>query len=252
MRGQRWGAALVAGLLAVAGCASSGDASGGPRELTVFAAASLTEVFGKLGPTFEQRHGVEVRFSVGSSAALAQQIAQGAPADVYAAADRRTMARVTKTGLAAGKPRVFARNRLQIAVPAGNPGRVRGIADFAREELTIALCARQAPCGATSATALRAAGVTARPDTYAKDVKAVLSKVTLGEVDAALVYRTDVRAAGDAVTGIDFPAAAKAVNDYPVAVLDDASHPTLARQFVAYLRSAAGRQALAGAGFALP
>ncbi|MQA24074.1 MAG: molybdate ABC transporter substrate-binding protein [Micromonosporaceae bacterium] len=250
---------LVATLLAAAlplgaGCqARSADARGGQAELTVFAAASLTEVLTTLGKRFERRRpGVDVTFSFQSSAALAQQIVHGAPADVYAAASPQSMAVATWAGMVAGEPQVFARNRLQIAAPAGNPGRVRGLADLARPELKIALCAAQAPCGAASRAALRAAGIRAEPDTYGNDVKAVLAKVTLGEVDAALVYRTDVRAAGDAVVGIDFPAAAKAANDYPVAVLREAPQRDAARAFAAYLGSAEARGVLAEAGFALP
>jgi molybdate transport system substrate-binding protein len=193
-----------------------------------------------------------VVLSFGSSSALAQQLRQGAPADVFAAADRRTMGMVTGAGLAPAGPPVFARNRLQIAVPAGNPGRVRGLPDLARAELAVALCAPSVPCGAAARDALRAAGISARPDTYEKDVKAALAKVVLGEVDAALVYRTDVLAAGDKVIGIALPGAAGAVNDYPVTVLDAAANPEAARAFVAHLRSPAGRRTLSEAGFQTP
>ncbi|MGH3736293.1 MAG: molybdate ABC transporter substrate-binding protein [Micromonosporaceae bacterium] len=238
---------VVVLVLAAAGCAPSG---GTPDPLTVFAASSLTETFTELGKGYQRRHGVTVRFSFGSSATLARQIAQGAPAQVFAAANPDTMRTVTGAGLAADDPVVFARNRLELAVPAGNPGGVRTLADLADPALRVALCARQVPCGAAAATVLAAAGVKVEPDTYAKDVKAALTQVRLGEVDAALVYHTDVIAAGDAVTGIAVPEAAKAVNDYPVAVLDGA--PDSARDFVAYVRSGAGRTVLAGAGFELP
>ncbi|MGH3648812.1 MAG: molybdate ABC transporter substrate-binding protein [Micromonosporaceae bacterium] len=243
--------ALLGLVLIASGCTS--DRAGAPRELTVFAAASLTEVFSELGEAYQKRHsGVKVSFEYGSSAALAHRLVQGAPAQVYAAANPATMAIVTDAGLAPADPPVFARNRLRIAVPAGNPGRVRELADLARPELTVALCAVRVPCGAATVTLLRAAGVSVEPDTYEKDVKAALTKVRLGEVDAALVYRTDVLAAGDAVDGIDVPEAAKAVNDYPIAVLHDAPDPELAADFVAYVRSGAGRTALAKAGFELP
>ncbi len=248
---------LVVGLLlAVAGCASAAGTSAQPpkRELTVFAASSLTEVFGALGDRFEAKHpGVTVKFSFESSATLAEQIAQGAPADVFAAASPKTMATVTDAGLAPKRPPVFVRNRLQIAVPAGNPGKVHELKDLAKPGLKVALCAEQVPCGAAAVTALAAGGVKVTPDTYEKDVKAVMSKLTLGEVDAALVYHTDVvAAAGDKVEGIEFPEARKAINDYPIAVLRDAPQRSLARQFVEYVRSSTGRTALARAGFELP
>ncbi|MDQ4008631.1 MAG: molybdate ABC transporter substrate-binding protein, partial [Actinomycetota bacterium] len=191
---------------------ASGRISG---EVVVFAAASLTEVFGRLGREFEAAHpGVQVAFSFGGSSSLGPQVVAGAPADVFAAASRQTMARVAAGGATDRRPVLFARNRLQIAVPPGNPGDVHGLADFARDELALALCAPQVPCGAAARRALSAAGVRARPDTLEQDVKAVLTKVELGEVDAGLVYRSDVRAAGDRVHGIGFPAAAQAVNDY--------------------------------------
>lgn len=251
---RRLAAALLGLLLAVSGCASSGGTPGAPQTtLTVFAASSLTSVFTDLGRRFEKSHpGVEVSFSFGSSATLAQQVVRGAPVDVYAAASPVPMRTVVAAGLVAADPPVFARNRLQLAVPAGNPGKVRGLADLTRPELTVALCAVRVPCGEATATLLREAGLTVTPDTYEKDVRAALTKVTLGEVDAALVYRTDVLAAGEQAEGIDVPGAERAANDYPIAVPRDAPHPELARDFVAYVRSSAGRTALAAAGFELP
>lgn len=250
-RADRWLAALLSVPLLAAGCAQAGADRAEP--VTVFAAASLTGVFSEIRSDFHRVHpGTRVVLSFASSATLAAQLRQGAPADVFAAADRRTMNLVTRAGLAPADPPTFARNRLQIAVPAGNPGKVRGLPDFGRDSLTIAVCTPSAPCGAAAAAALRAAGVTARPDTYDRDVKAALAKVVLGEVDAALVYHTDVVAAGDAVVGIELPAVARVANDYPVAVLRAAPNRHGARAFVAYLRSDAGRRTLAAAGFEVP
>lgn len=238
--------ALAGGLT---GCGPGPAAGPGGGTLTVFAAASLTETFTALGRAYEAAHpGTAVRFNFGSSATLAQQIVQGAPADVYAAASPATMRTVTAAALAA-RPTTFARNRLRIAMPAANPAKVDGLADLADPEVKVALCAAQVPCGAAAATALRAAGLTVTPVTYEQDVKAALTKVELGEVDAALVYRTDVVAAAGKVAGIDFPEAAKAVNDYPVAVLSKAPDPAAARRFVGLVRSPQGRNALARAGF---
>jgi molybdate transport system substrate-binding protein len=221
--------------------------------VTVFAASSLSGPFEDLGRQFEQAHrGVVVRFSFGSSAALAQQIRQGAPAGVFAAASPAAMRQVTDAAPTVGEPAVFARNRLQIAVPKGNPAGVRGIGDFADASLAIALCAPQAPCGAAAVAALDAAGVTAAPDTLEADAKATLAKVRMGEVDAALVYRTDVLAAVRQVDGIDFPQAAAAVNDYLIARLATGRDAAVAAAFVEHVRSAPGRAVLAAAGFEVP
>lgn len=250
-RADRWLAMLLVVPLLVVGCAQAG--ADRPEPVTVFAAASLTGAFSEIRAEFQRSHpGTRVVLSFGSSATLAAQLRQGAPADVFAAADRRTMDLVTSAGLAPANPPTFARNRLQIAVPAGNPGGVRGLRDFERDSLAIAVCTPSAPCGAAAAAAFRAAGVTARPDTYDKDVKAALAKVVLGEVDAALVYHTDVVAAGDAVVGIELPAEARVANDYPVAILRAAPNRHGAQAFVGYLRSDAGRRTLAVAGFEIP
>nr|WP_235854215.1 molybdate ABC transporter substrate-binding protein [Nonomuraea aridisoli] len=220
--------------------------------MTVFAAASLTESFTRLGEAFEAAHpGTAVTFNFGSSATLAQQIVQGAPADVFAAASPATMRTVTDASLA-DEPVTFARNKLEIAVPAGNPANVRVLADLADPGVKVALCAEQVPCGAAAAQALEAAGVRLTPVTLEQDVKATLTKVRLGEVDAALVYRTDVPAAGGEVLGIPFPEADRAVNDYPIVVLGDAPAGDLARRFVELVLSPQGKDVLAKAGFEAP
>lgn len=246
-------------VLVLAGCGgtASGAAptsSGGglSGELTVFAAASLTDVFTALGDQLERANPqLDVQFDFAGSSALATQLVQGAPADVFASANAQQMDVVRGAGLA-GPATVVAANVLEIAVPAGNPGKVTGLADFADPDRTLAVCAADVPCGAAARAAFADAGVTARPDTDEEDVKAALTKVQLGEVDAALVYATDVRAAGPAVQGIAFPEADREVNDYPVSVLSAAPHPAAARAFVDLVTSPAGRQALAAAGFRTP
>ena len=254
-----FGTALV---LVLAGCGGAADdAATAPSPsatelggtLTVFAAASLTDVFTDLGERFEAgNRGLDVQFTFAGSSALATQVTQGAPADVFASADESQMAVVSDAGLADGEPQVVAANVLQIAVPAGNPAGVTGLADFAREDVTLAVCAPQVPCGAAAEDVFAAAGVTAVPDTLEEDVRAALTKVELGEVDAALVYTTDVTAAGDAVEGIDVPEAGQAVNEYPIAVLADAPNPAAAAAFVELVRSEEGQRALADAGFRVP
>ncbi|MFJ6673397.1 molybdate ABC transporter substrate-binding protein [Actinosynnema sp. NPDC091369] len=238
-------------LLVVAGCGAPG--AGADGRVAVFAAASLTEVFTELAEDFEAAEpGVDVVLNFAGSSALAQQVGQGAPADVFASASSATMAQVVAAGATAAEPVTFARNRLEIAVPAGNPAGITGLADFADADAKIALCAEQVPCGAAARRAFEAAGVTPRPDTLEQDVKAVLTKVRLGEVDAALVYRTDVRSAGAEVEGIAFPGADGTVTDYPIAPLAKAGNAAGARKFVAHVRSDRGRAVLAAAGFDAP
>jgi molybdate transport system substrate-binding protein len=249
------GALLLSGACGTgdAGTASGGDTTKVAGPITVFAAASLTGTFTQLGTQFEKAHpGTEVGFNFGASSTLARQLTEGAPGDVFAAASGTTMDTVTKAGDAAGMPAVFARNRLEIAVPPANPGHVRGLADLARPELRIAICAPQVPCGAAAGTTFAAAGVTPRPDTLEQDVKATLAKVVSGEVDAALVYRTDVRAAGAAVRGLDLPEAADAVNDYPIVALAESRNAATAAAFRDFVLSAAGRSVLVAAGFDAP
>ncbi|WP_336030601.1 molybdate ABC transporter substrate-binding protein [Geodermatophilus sp. FMUSA9-8] len=228
--------------------------NGGPTgTLTVFAAASLTDVFTALGERLEaESDGLTVQFNFAGSSALATQLTQGAPADVFASANGAQMSVVTDAGLADGDPTVFTANVLQIAVPAGNPAGVTGLADFAREELALAVCAPDVPCGAAAEDVFAAAGVTPRPDTQEEDVRAALTKVELGEVDAALVYATDVVAAGEAVEGISVPEAEDAVNDYPLCTLAGAPNPDAARAFVDLVLSDEGQQALQDAGFRAP
>lgn len=259
---SRWALALPVAL-ALAGLAGCGSGSGpgapaasasgaGAKEVTVFAAASLSGTFTELGKVFESAHpGTTVRFNFGSSATLAQQITQGAPADVFAAASPATMKTVTDASLAA-PPATFVRNRLQIAVPADNPAEVDELKDLADPQVKVALCAEQVPCGAAAAKALGAAGLKVTPVTLEQDVKATLTKVELGEVDAALVYKTDVIASGGKVRGIAFPEAGQAVNDYPIAALTRAPAGELAGRFVDLVLSQQGRDVLTRAGFEAP
>jgi molybdate transport system substrate-binding protein len=262
---SRWRVALAAACVStalLAACGTAGrsggqvpDGSGAKSvtgQVTVFAAASLTEAFTTLGRQFEQRYpGTTVRFSFGPSSGLAEQINAGAPADVLATADADTMDRIVRQGRAA-RSTVFATNELEIAVPADNPAHVAGLADLARSGVKVALCQPQVPCGSIAAQVFHRAGVTVRPVTLEADVKSVLAKVSLGEVDAGVVYVTDVRAAGDAVTGIPIPSTMNTSTQYPIAALTDAPNPVTASAFVAYALSDAGRSALSAAGFSAP
>lgn len=240
-------------LLGLTGCgpATSSDAARAERTLTVFAAASLTSVFTALGEQFEDEHpGVTVTFNFGGSSDLVAQIVEGAPADVFASADSRTMQRLTDESLEAAEPASFATNTLQIATPPGNPAGIRTLADLAGVDLV--LCAPQVPCGAAAERVGADAGVDLRPVSEELNVKDVLAKVTSGEADAGLVYVTDVRAAGDEVVGVSFPESAAAVNTYPIVALRDSGHGDLAAAFVALVLGDDGRAVLAGAGFQEP
>lgn len=230
---------------------SSEDSSTGGA-ITVLAAASLTEAFNQIGKDFEAKNpGSKVTFSFGSSATLATQIVQGAPADVFAAASPATMKTATAAG-AANTPKDFVSNTLEIAIPKGNPHKIAGLQDFGEESRRIALCAPQVPCGAAAVKVFTAAKITPKPDTFEQDVKATLQKVAADEVDAALVYKTDVISAGDTVDGMEFPEAQDAINTYPITTVQDSKNPALAQAFVDYVLSSDGQAVLAKAGFAQP
>ncbi|TCC21072.1 molybdate ABC transporter substrate-binding protein [Kribbella speibonae] len=243
--------------LALAGCGDDTPAASSPSKssptvsgaVNVFAAASLTGTFTQLGKDFEAAHpGVKVTFNFAGSSALAKQINSGAPADVFASAAPKNMDDVTDKGT----PTTFVKNTLEIAVPKGNPGNITGIKDFADKDKKIAICAAQVPCGAAAAKVFAALGLTAQPDSLEQDVKAALTKVSLGEVDAALVYKTDVLSAKDKVEGIEFPESSKAVNEYPIATLTKAPNPDGAKAFVDYVLSDKGKAVLSAAGFDAP
>ena len=228
---------------------SSSSAAAISGTVTVFAAASLTGTFSQLGKDFEAAHpGVKVVLNFAGSSALAQQISQGAPVDVFASAAPKNMDQVTDKGT----PVVFVKNKLEIAVPKGNPAKITGLTDFADKDRKIALCAEQVPCGAAAKKVFETAKITPQPDSLEQDVKAALTKVGLGEVDAALVYKTDVLSAKDKVDGIEFPEADSAINDYPIATLTNAKNPDGGKAFVDFVLSDRGRTVLTEAGFAAP
>jgi molybdate transport system substrate-binding protein len=252
----------VAVVLLLAGCSAPAPGpvppvSASPDSVsgtvTVDAAASLTDTFQAIADDFAREHpNVKVIFNFGGSSGLATQIVQGAPVDVFAAASGATMKTVTDAELTDGDSTVFVTNTLEIAVPAGNPGKVTGLADFARPELAIALCAVEVPCGTAAKTVFDGAGIIPSVDTYEQDVKAVLTKVEVDEVDAGLVYKTDVLAAGSKVEGIEFPEASSAVVTYPIALLNASANKDAARAFIDYVLSPQGMRTLSDAGFGTP
>ncbi|MEY9871458.1 molybdate transport system substrate-binding protein [Streptacidiphilus sp. MAP12-33] len=245
------GASASASSSSAASGAASGAAISG--KVTVFAAASLKKTFTELGKEFEAAHpGTTVTFNFGGSDTLAASIVSGAPADVFAAASTTTMNTVVSKGDAAGTPVDFAKNELEIAVANGNPKHLTTLSGLTASGIKVALCAKTVPCGAAAVKALAAAGVKLTPVTLEQDVTSALNKVELGEVDAALVYKTDVQGAAGKVTGVNFPEAAKAVTTYPVVALKGSSNAAAAQAFAAFVASPQGEQVLTAAGFMAP
>ncbi len=222
--------------------------------LTVFAAASLTEAFTELGDDFEAEHpNLQVTFNFAASSALAQQINEGASADVFASADEANMKKVTDAANAGG-PVVVARNRLSILVEPGNPKRIARLADLATSDVVTVVCAPEVPCGRIAAAALAKAAVSLEPASLEENVKAVVAKVTLGEADAGLVYVTDVLAAGDKAEGIDIDVGSDPTLEavYPMAVTVSAENPVAASAWLDFVRSGRGQRVLAAFGFLAP
>jgi molybdate transport system substrate-binding protein len=258
-------AAAAAGLLLV-GCGSSGVIGGSSTSsrktrsksaplsgtINVFAASSLKEAFTTLGRQFEAAHpGTKVVFNFGPSSGLAAQITAGAPADVFASASTKNMAQIV-TARKALSPKKFASNALEIAVPPKNPANVTSLSDLAKPAVKVALCQVAVPCGVSAAKVFSNAKLTVTPVTEEVDVKAVLTKVSLGEVDAGVVYVTDVRAAGGKVKGIKIPTFLNASTLYPIATLSRAPNKAIATTFTDYVLSPAGASILSAAGFAKP
>lgn len=260
-------AVVAAAMVLVVACGSGGGGRPAPDvapsaaavppaltgELTVFAAASLTEAFTRLGKEFEAEHpGVKVTCNFGSSSSLVTQILQGAPADVFASADEANLRRLAEGGAAAGQPVVFARNELAVIVGRGNPKKIASVRDLARPDLVVVVAAPQVPAGAYAAEVFRKAAVTVTPRSLETDVKAVVAKVTSGEADAGVVYATDVRAAGDRAEGIAIPAELGVVATYPIVVTREATNAAAADAFVSFVAGSRGQNVLSSFGFAAP
>ena len=263
---RRAGLAIAALVLSgmAAACSSSpgtpaSGSSSGPGQtpavtgtVTVFAASSLKETFTSIAKRFEAAHpGTTVVLSFAASSALATQITSGAPADVFASASAKDMATLTSAG-AATAPTTFATNSLTVVVPSANPAQIAGLADLARAGVKVAQCQPAVPCGVLAAKVLATAGLTVTPATLEPDVKSVLTKVRLGEVDAGLVYATDAVAAAGSVTAVPIPAGVNATTAYPIAALSHAANPAGARAFVDAVVSAEGLAVLKAAGFGAP
>lgn len=248
---RRPGLAVPVALLLAASCGAGAPA--GERAIAVFGAASLTEPFGELGRRFEDsRPGTAVRFSFAGSQEVVAQILEGAEADAAATADADTMQRLADAGEVAGRPEVFARSELEIVVARGNPTGIRTLADLQRPGLIVVLADEQVPAGRYTARVLARAGVRVRPASKENNVKAVVTKVAIGEADAGVAYATDVRAAAGRVEGVAIPAQDNVVTEYQIAVLRSSSLPGTARVFVEFVLSPAGEEVLRRFGFKTP
>jgi len=265
--------AVALSAVAVAGCSSSSSSSSAASPaasassssapaasasaattgtITVFAAASLMGTFTQIGKQFEAANpGDTVKFSFGGSSTLATQITGGAPADVFASAAPANMDTVVNAG-DASSPKDFAKNTAEVAVPPSNPGKVTSVSDLAKSSVKVALCQPKVPCGVVAAEVFKNAGVTVTPVTLQPDVKSVLTQVELGNVDAGMVYVTDVKAAGTKVKGVPISASDNASTLYPIATVSSSTHQAEAAAFVDYVLSPAGQQVLAAAGFQMP
>lgn len=248
--------ATTAVALLTSACGSSGGASGSDTKsgtLTVLAASSLTETFDTLAKTYEADHpGVKVKLVYDSSATLATMAEQGAPGDVLATADQKTMDEAQAKKGVRGTPAQFASNVVELAVPADNPGQISSFADLQKSTVKYVVCVKTAPCGAAGEKVLAGNKITHAPVSEEVDVKSVLAKVTGNEADAGLVYKTDVIAAGTAVTGFAVPGADASPNTYWVTVTHDAKRSPLAKAWIDLMQSGAGQAVFADAGFGKP
>jgi len=253
---------VTAVALALAACGPDDGSAASPPpaagddltgDVLVSAAASLTDVFGDVEEDFEDAHPrVDVILNLAGSSALREQLLDGAPADVFASADTDTMDQVVAAGATAGEPTAFATNRLQIAVPAGNPGGVTSLGDFDDDTLLLGLCAPDVPCGDFARQALDGVGVIPAIDTNEPDVRALLTKVEVDELDAGITYVTDVAASDGGAVGIDIPDEDNVVATYPIAIIADTPNPAAARAFVDFVLGADGQALLVDAGFSSP
>ena len=233
--------------------ASSSGAGKVSGTVVVFAATSLTDAFNKIGAQFEKAHpGVTVKFNYNGSSSLATSITQGAPADVFASAAPANMKTVTDAGDAAGTPQVFTRNTGEIMVEKGNPKKITSVKDLANSAIKVAVCAPEVPCGAVATAIFKNAGVTVKPVSEETNVGGVVTKVTLGEVDAGIVYVTDVKESEGKAIGVPIPASQNDITEYPIAQVKGAPNATGAKAFISYVLGPDGQKVLAGFGFMPP
>ena len=242
---------------APASTAAAGGSASAAQKVTgtvvVFAATSLTKAFDKIGDQFEAANpGVTVKFNYNGSSSLATSINQGAPADVFASAAPSNMKTVTDAGEASGTPKDFATNSGEIMVEKGNSKHIKSVSDLANSAIKTVVCAPEVPCGQVATAIFKNAGVTVKPVSQETNVGGVVTKVTLGEADAGIVYVTDVKANEGKATGVTIPADQNDTTEYPIAELKAAPNPTAAAAFISYVLGPDGQQVLASFGFLPP
>lgn len=246
------GAAIsgVALLAAATASCSPGQSADSSATITVAAAASLTNVFSDVAAAYTAEHPeTTITFSFAGSSAIAEQIRQGAPIDVFASAGVSSMQPIADEGLVTDVTD-FATNDLQIAVPPGNPAAVTSLADLSG--ITLIVCQVEVPCGVAATALFDRNDLDVSPSSYESDVRAVLTKIEADEADAGIVYSTDIVAAGDAVVGIEIPAAANVTTTYQAATVAESGHTDAAASFVAFLTTPQAQQILTAAGFGAP
>ena len=244
----------MVGICAMGTVAPAAASSSLKGEITVSAAASVTDSFTALAKAFRAANPkVKVRLNFGSSSTLVVQIQAGAPSDVIAAADLASVEKLVASGHVVASPRVFARNSMAIAVKPGNPEKVKSIKDLARLK-TIAMCGKAAPCGVYASTVLSRAGVVVIEGNITRgvDAKATLGAVVTGDADAAIVYKTDVIAAGKSIQAVDIATASNVKAMYGIASIRGSKIGSLARAFVDFVLSEQGWRILKGFGFQKP
>jgi len=222
-------------------------------EITIFAASSLTESFDAMAKQFENKYpDVSVKFDYDASSNLATQINQGAPADVFASADQSNLQKTIDSGAVTPPAVVFAKNRLEIAVEKGNPKKIKSLADLQKSGLVVVLCADQVPCGKYATESLAMAGVTINPSSKEENAKATLSKVSIGEADASIVYVTDVKASKGTTSGVKIADKQNVIATYPMGVAKESQNATAAKAWVQYVTSKDGQKTLRKFGFLPP
>jgi len=241
-------------LLALVPACGDDDSADSSGAVTVFAAASLTDAFIEIGDAFMTANpDAEVTFNFAASSELVTQINEGgAPADVFASADQNNMTKLTDAGNNRSDPVVFATNVLELIVEPGNPQGITGVADLANDDLITVVCAPEVPCGNYAQQIFDAEGVTVNPDSLEENVRAVVTKVTAGEADAGIVYKTDVTAAGDQADGVEISPDINVIAEYPIAVTEAASDPEAAQAFIDFILGEQGQQFLNSYGFLPP
>ncbi len=266
-RGRIVTCVVAVGALIMTGCASVGQQSAKPGapgttsgssgpigQINVYAAASLTSPFTRIGKQLESTHpGLKVVLVFAGSSELVSQLSAGAKGDVFASADETNMDKVLRAGLVgAEKPKLFAANHLAIVTAPGNPHGISSLSDLVKPNVSVVVCAEQVPCGGATKRVLKKAGVGLNPVSEENSATSVLGKVTSGQADAGLVYRTDAQVAGSAVARVDFPESDAVVNRYSIAVMNDSGNKKGSDLFVAEVTGPEGQKVLREYGFVKP